>query len=138
MKRAIVTAWPTAVLALAVLFAAVTFRVPIVRAQAGTQTTFATPQEAVQALSEAIKAKDRDKLRQLFGAQIKEVLTGDDVQDANDFKDFAERLAEKTEVDKKSDSKAIVRVGKDRWPFAVPLVREVIAGSLTRRRVSRN
>jgi hypothetical protein len=122
-KRAITPTFPTIVLALAVLFAGLTFRVPNARAQAPTQTTFATPQEAVQTLVEAIKAKDRDKLRQIFGPSIKEILTGDDVQDANDFEGFAQAVAEKTEVDKKSDSKAILRVGNDKSPFAIPITR---------------
>ncbi len=122
-KRTIIASYPAAVLVLAVLLAGLTFRVPNAKAQATTQTTFATPQEAVQALSEAIKAKDRDRLRQLFGPQVKEVLSGDNVQDANDFEDFAKAVAEKTEVDKQNDYKAILRVGNDRWPFAIPIAR---------------
>lgn len=122
-KRAIVAIFPPIALALVVLFAGLTFRIPNASAQAATQTTFATPQEAVQSLSEAIKAKDRDKLRQIFGASIKEILTGDNVQDANDFEDFARAVAEKTEVDKQGDSKAILRVGNDKWPFAIPIAR---------------
>lgn len=122
-KRAIVATCPPLVLMLVVLFAGLAFRVPDARAQDSTQTTFATPQEAVQALSEAIKAKDRDKLRPLFGASIKEILTGDSVQDANDFEDFAKAVAEKTEVEKKGDSKAILFVGKDKYPFAIPIAR---------------
>lgn len=122
-KRTIVAAYPTVFLMLAVLFAGLTLRVPSAKAQGPAQTTFATPQDAVQALSEAVKARNRESLRQLFGARIKEILTGDDVQDANDFKDFAEAVAEKTEVDKRNDSTVIVRIGKDRWPFAIPIAR---------------
>src|SRR6185295_19520313 len=122
-NRAIVATWPSFVLMLAVLFGGLAFRTPNARAQGSTQTSFATPQEAVQTLVEAVKAKDRDKLRQLFGASIKEILTGDDVQDANDFKDFAEAVAEKTEVEKTGDSKATLFIGKDKYPFAVPIVR---------------
>lgn len=48
-------------------------------------------------------------------------MTGDDVQDANGFKDCAEPVAEKTEVDKRNDSKAILLIGNDKWPFAIPL-----------------
>ena len=72
-KRAMVAISPQFVLAVLVLF--VTFRIDSASAQEATQTTFATPQEAVQSLSEATKAKDRDKLRQIFGASIKEILT---------------------------------------------------------------
>jgi hypothetical protein len=122
-KRAIVATCKLLVLMLAALFAGLAFRVPNARAQASTQTTFATPQEAVQALSEAIKAKDREKLRQLFGPSIKEILTGDSVQDANDFAGFAQAVGEKTEVEKKGDSKAILFVGKEKYPFAIPIVR---------------
>jgi hypothetical protein len=122
-NRRIVATFPTIVLALAVLLTGLICRVPSARAQAPTQTTFATPQEAVQTLVEAIKAKDRGKLRELFGASIKEILTGDDVQDANDFADFAKAVAEKTEVDKKGDSKAILLVGNEKSPFAIPITR---------------
>jgi hypothetical protein len=121
-KRAIVATCPPMVL-LVILFAGLASPVPNVRAQDSTQTTFATPQEAVQSLSEAIKAKDRVKLNQLFGASIKEILTGDSVQDANDFADFAKAVAEKTEVEKKGDSKAFLFVGNDKWPFAIPITK---------------
>ena len=54
-----------------------------------TQRSFASPDEAVKALQAAVAAKDKAALREIYGSEIDELLTGDEVQDANNAKKFA-------------------------------------------------
>ncbi len=91
--------------------------------QAAPQSTFSTPEEAVQSLVAAAKARDREKLRLIFGPSVKELLSGDDVQDANDLEAFVKSVAEKTELDKRDGAKIVLLIGNEKWPFAIPLTR---------------
>ena len=47
------------------------------------QRLFASPDEAVKALQAAAEAKDKAALREIFGPEVHDLLTGDEVQDAN-------------------------------------------------------
>ena len=51
-------------------------------------TTFATPEEAAQALAKAAGAKDRDAVRTIFGLATDELVAADPVQSANDLEKF--------------------------------------------------
>ena len=53
------------------------------------QRLFASPDEAVKALQAAAEAKDKAALREIFGPEFDELLTGDEVQDANNAQRFA-------------------------------------------------
>src|ERR1700751_4767141 len=63
-------------------------------AQAPSQSTFASPQDALQALVSAGKAKDRAALAKVYGPDYDRFLSGDEVEDANDLGKFAEALGE--------------------------------------------
>src|ERR1039458_1914387 len=58
------------------------------------QRLFASPDEAVKALLAAAESKDRAALREIFGPEVDELLTGDKVQDANNAQRFATVLAQ--------------------------------------------
>src|ERR1700726_4867673 len=58
------------------------------------QRLFASPDEAVKALQMAAEAKDHAAMRELFGSELDELLTGDKVQDANNARRFAAVLAQ--------------------------------------------
>ena len=53
------------------------------------QRLFASPDEAVKALQAAAEAKDKAALREIFGPEFDELITGDEVQDANNAQRFA-------------------------------------------------
>src|SRR5665213_3431440 len=61
---------------------------------AATQRLFASPDEAVQALRTATEAKDKAALAEIFGPELHDLLTGDEVQDANNAQHFAAAMAE--------------------------------------------
>src|SRR5208283_3020683 len=56
------------------------------------QRLFASPDAAAKALQAAAAAKDKTALREVFGAEFYDLLTGDEVQDANNAQQFASAL----------------------------------------------
>ncbi len=91
-------------------------------AQAPVQSTYASPDEAMQALANAAKAKDRAALSAIFGSDEEQLLSGDDVQDTQDLNDFAQAVTESSQLEKVTDSKYTMVVGKDSFPMPIPIV----------------
>jgi len=90
-------------------------------AQTEGQSTFATPEEAVKALAAAAQSKDRRALEKVFGSDYADLLSGDEVEDANDLAAFASSVAESVQLEKVDDAKYTVTVGKDNWPAPIPV-----------------
>jgi hypothetical protein len=84
---------------------------------------FASPDEAVKALQMATQNKDQDALQKIFGPQLKELLTGDKVQDAKNAKHFATVMAQGYSLAKQGDDIITIEVGTNNWPMPIPLVR---------------
>jgi hypothetical protein len=90
---------------------------------APSQKLFSSPEAALKALIEAVKAEDKTVLDQIFGPSGKDLRSGDAVQDAAEYKEFAKHLAEKTDLVKENDSKVILHVGNENWPYPIPIVK---------------
>jgi hypothetical protein len=91
---------------------------------AARQSTFASPEDAAKALTDAVRAKDRNALLAVVGPGSGEWLfSGDPVEDANDWKRFLAAYDEKHTIETKGTS-AVLDVGKDDWPFPAPLVKK--------------
>ncbi len=89
------------------------------------QRSFASPDEAVAALVDVARRVDRTALRALFGPKTEDAFTsGDPVADREAAGRFAERAAERTHLQWVGDDFAVLSVGNDDWPFAVPLMKE--------------
>jgi Protein of unknown function (DUF2950) len=89
------------------------------------QSTFATPEEAAKALADAVRAADVKALLAVVGPSSKPWLfSGDKVSDQNEWKGFLAAYDEKNSLQKDGDSKAILSVGKDDWPFPAPIVKK--------------
>ncbi|MCX5845388.1 MAG: DUF2950 domain-containing protein [Deltaproteobacteria bacterium] len=99
-----------------------TWSMPV--AGASTQRHFSSPEEALKTLVEAVKAKDETAIGQIFGPSGKDLHSGDKVQDAAEFDELARHLAEKTTLVKESDSKVLLHIGNENWPFPIPIVRK--------------
>jgi hypothetical protein len=91
---------------------------------ASAQASFATPEEAIQALVAAAKGKDRAALARLFGPDYDQLLSGDDVEDNKDLAEFAGAVQESAQLQKVNDSKYTITIGKDNWPTPVPLAQK--------------
>jgi len=114
---------------------------------AGAQQSFKTAEEAADALANAVKSGQQSILTVLGkdGADI--VSSGDDVADAAARQDFVAAYDAKHQVAMEGDSKAVMIIGPDDFPFPIPLVRkdgswrfDTAAGRLEilARRVGRN
>ena len=95
----------------------------------GTQQLFASPDEAVKALQVATSTKDKTVLNQILGTQVKELLTGDDVQDTKNAQKFASVLSQGYILVKEGEDKMTIEVGPDSWPMPIPLLKSTDGGS---------
>lgn len=111
------------------------------------QRSFRNPEAAVASLGQALAAGDRAELSRLFGPRAKELRSADPEQDRQDLASFRRNLEAGSVIETQGDDRATVLVGEDRWPFAVPLVRQgsswkfdTDAGidEMTSRRIGRN
>jgi hypothetical protein len=87
------------------------------------QRSFATPEEAIKALQAATEAKDKAALNEIFGPEIHGLLTGDEVQDANNAQKFAAAMAQSCKPVNEGDDKITLEIGTNDWPMPIPLVK---------------
>lgn len=92
-------------------------------AQEPPQRTFASPEEARQALIAAVQAKDHQQLAALFGPVLEEMKPNDPVEETTEFQHFSEHVAEGVELVQKGNDRAILQIGKEKWPFPIPIVK---------------
>jgi DUF2950 family protein len=115
---------------------------------AAAQEHFASPEAAVRALEAATRGSGPERLAAILGPASEQIVSsGDPVDDAAARKRFATAAAERTRIERTSDRMAVLHVGRDDWPFPIPLVREAdgwrfdtAAGKeeLLNRRIGRN
>jgi len=90
---------------------------------AGSPKTFSSPEDAVKALVAATQAVDHATVNAIFGAQVKDMLSGDAKQDALEFTAFAKSLGQYHQLVKKADDRYVLDLGDQNWPFPIPLVK---------------
>jgi hypothetical protein len=88
------------------------------------QKLFATPEDALKGLVEAVTTHDKAALDQILGPSAKDLRSSDDVQATAEFDEFAKHVAEKTNLVKENDAKAIIHIGNENWPYPIPLVKK--------------
>jgi hypothetical protein len=89
------------------------------------QKSFATPQEASEALIEATKTFDVPALTQLLGPQGADLVASEDpVRDKSIATAFFAEAQQKTSVviDSKNPNRATLVVGEANWPLPIPIV----------------
>jgi hypothetical protein len=74
-------------------------------------------------LQAAIEAKDKAALRAIFGTEVDALMTGDEVQDANNARRFASALAQGCKPVNEGPDKITIEVGTNSWPMPIPLVK---------------
>jgi hypothetical protein len=95
-------------------------------AASGATTTgkiFATPEQALSELSVAVNNMDTNALRIIFGPAVEDLHNPDRVQATNDLRKFGAAINETNHWSALSDKSLVLEVGKDSWPFPVPLVK---------------
>lgn len=107
-------------------------RAPLARAAdpgAGGATeaqTFDSPQHAVDALLSAAQKGDDQALMTLFGSDGDAIIhTGEPARDKKNAETFLAKAREqkRVSIDPKKPDRAVLVIGKEHWPFPVPLVR---------------
>jgi len=94
-------------------------------AAAAKQKSYTTPEDAVAALVTALKGGKKDEMLAILGPGSGAILSsGDKVADSNARERFLKSYAEANNLEKSGDAKAVLSVGKDGWPFPVPLVKD--------------
>ena len=92
---------------------------------AGAQRTFSTPDEAAAALAAAWQNGSTDSLLEILGPQgEKLVRSGDPVAERVARERLASAYAEQHLLDTESDDKVQIVLGKNYWPYPIPLVRQ--------------
>jgi hypothetical protein len=91
------------------------------------QLTFATPQEAIQAVIDAAEHNDAAALLQLFGPDGKDILESGNPAEEKDLRaEFARSAHERLQIeqDPSNPDRVTFAVGEQDWPFPVPVVRK--------------
>jgi hypothetical protein len=87
-------------------------------------TSFASPQQAADALIGAAQKGSKGDLLKILGpGGNKIVSSGDPVADARAKEKFAAAAQESEKVENQGDDRAILIVGKDDWPLPIPIVK---------------
>jgi hypothetical protein len=87
------------------------------------QKSFASSEEAVNALVAAVKANDKKEMLAILGPGGKELISsGDEVADKTGREKFLKAYDEMNKLEKVSDSKIILHIGKDAWSLPIPIV----------------
>jgi hypothetical protein len=93
-------------------------------AAAPSQKSFASPQDAVKALVDALKSNDTKALSALFGPDSRDLVSsGDPVADKSRRDRFVAHFDEKNRLEEVSADKMVLHVGNDDWPFPIPVVK---------------
>ena len=89
---------------------------------AGEEPSFRSPQAAIDALVEAVKAGSTEKIVAVLGPEGEKLASsGDDVADEAARQRFLTAYDEAHEA-KESDGRALLIIGKDEYPFPIPVV----------------
>ena len=88
-----------------------------------TQKTFPSPEKAVEAMVDAVKADDIQSLLAIFGPGSRHIiLSGDPVEDEKGRDWFVKHYEEKNRLEEAS-GKVTLHLGSDDWPFPIPIVK---------------
>jgi hypothetical protein len=87
------------------------------------QKSFASPEEAVTALVDAVKANNKKEMLAILGPEGKELISsGDEVADKAGYEKFLKAYDEMNKLEKASANKMVLHIGKDDWSLPIPVV----------------
>jgi hypothetical protein len=142
------TALRAALLALALATGAATAPLLAQTTAQPTQANYATPDDAVTALIDALKADDKRQLRSILGPGSDDLISsGDPVADSEGAARFVASFTEKHALVADGTDHMTLNVGPNEWPLPIPLVKtdnrwhfDSMAGAqeLVNRRIGRN
>ncbi|QLI81809.1 DUF2950 domain-containing protein [Chitinibacter fontanus] len=98
---------------------------------------FKTPEAAGEALLQALEQKDPSALEKIFGSRNRDlIVSGDPIDDQNRYATYAQSYRAGHQWRVVSQSKQVLELGEQQYPFAIPLIRDkggwVFAGTTGR------
>lgn len=106
-------AGPLAVLALCL---------PVYEAQAASQRTFASAEDADHALFMAVEDEDTTALTQILGPNSELASSSDPTQDKLEREQFERKYREMHRLARERDGEVVLYIGAENWPFPIPIV----------------
>ena len=114
--------WQSKLTRAAVVLISLVLLAGIAFAQEPGQKTFATPQDAGQALYDAGKSGDKAALEAVLGASSAGILSsGDEVEDKNNRDFFTKRYEQMHRWAKQINGEQALIIGAENWPYPIPL-----------------
>jgi hypothetical protein len=116
-------------------------------AYATAEERFSASDDAVKAFTTAAASKDTNALAVIFGPSLRQLVSADPVQASNGLANMSRRVSTRVEPMHESDSKIVLQIGNEAWPFPIPLVKadgqwffDTAAGreEILNRRIGRN
>ena len=86
------------------------------------QLTFATPEDAATALHNAAATEDFAYLRQIFGPELPELGSGDEIEDRQELRAFASAMSYRRDIVRNADGTATIVLGRNDIDFPVRLI----------------
>jgi hypothetical protein len=115
------SAWLIAITQIVLIFAAF---LPVSASSAATkQIMFESPEKAVMAFVHSLEKDDLASLEAILGPNSEQLVSsGDPVADRSRRQRFLSAYAESHRLDREGKGKVMLVVGKNEWPFPIPLV----------------
>ena len=89
------------------------------------QKTFASPDDAVKALMDALKVEDVRTMSAIFGPGSEDLIfSGDPFADTAERERFISLYEQKKKLNAASTTRVILYVGNEDWPFPIPIVQK--------------
>ena len=88
------------------------------------QKTFEKPEDAVEALVKALRDGSEKELLAIFGPGSETLISsGDKIDDRERRENFVRLYGEANRLEPAGDRKVIIHIGKNDWPFPIPIVK---------------
>jgi hypothetical protein len=99
--------------------------IPLRATAPGAEKGFPSPEAAWKALIAAVEANDTAVLKEIFGPGSSDLISsGDPVADQNIRESFLQRAQEKMVLVALGKDRRVAHIGKEDWPFPVPIVKD--------------
>ena len=84
--------------------------------------TFASPEQAANALFEAAQKENEPALEAMLGAGKEVTSSSDEVQDKLEREQFSKKYQEMHRLVREPDGSTVLYIGAENWPFPIPLM----------------
>jgi hypothetical protein len=89
------------------------------------QTTYSTPEQGFETFAEALRTGNVSELLKMLGPEGETLVeSGDPVADKRAREKFMALYYEANRIVPEGNDRATLEIGKDQWPFPIPLVKE--------------